>query len=84
MSRTGVLFRASKPLDPNTRIEMILSLPPILTGESSANVFCKGQVVRLEEMPASESQVALAATIHRYKFLRGQQPGSQSPTKSPS
>jgi hypothetical protein len=83
MSRTGVLFRASKPLDPDTRIEMMLSLPPILGGESSANVFCKGQIVRVQEMPAAENQVALAATIHRFKFLRGQQPGSQSPAKSP-
>jgi len=79
MSRTGILFRATKPLDPDTRIEMMLSLPPILTGESSANVLCKGQVVRVQEMPAAESQVALAATIHRFKFLRGQQPDSQSP-----
>ena len=71
ISRSGVLFRVNKPLLPRTQVEMSLRLPVAIAGESSADVLCKGQIVRVREPLTVEDHHALAATIQEYRFLRG-------------
>jgi len=47
MSRSGVLFRARQPVPENTPIELRVRMPWELTGARTAEVFCKGRVVRV-------------------------------------
>jgi hypothetical protein len=45
VSRSGVLFRAEKVLQPQTQLEINLVLPPETTGLSKAEVICRGSSV---------------------------------------
>ena len=70
ISRSGLLFQAEDPLQPNVILEINLVLPPEIAGLSSTEVVCRGEVVRTvqagEEMPP-----ALAAKILQYRFQHG-------------
>ncbi len=68
ISRTGILFSAEEPLDPQTVLEMRIAFPPELTGETETNVVCWGPVVRGDSDPEDEHRRLLAASIFRYRF----------------
>jgi hypothetical protein len=58
ISRSGVLFRTSEPLDVNTRIEMRIAL-----GETRARrgeLKCDGHVVRIESVDSAMRSTAAA------------------------
>ena len=61
ISRAGVLFRADKPLEPHTVLEILMELPTEIAGELPANVICCGPVVRVDPPLA-------AATFVHYRF----------------
>jgi hypothetical protein len=65
ISRSGVLFRAGREIEPKTVFEMRILFPPEITGGVPANVVCWGPAVR------SESGGSLvAAAILKYRFTR--------------
>jgi len=68
ISFTGVLFRAAKPLDPKTMIEMRILIPAEITGKGPANVVCWGPVVRTVPAGPDDRRPALAASILDYRL----------------
>jgi two-component system, cell cycle sensor histidine kinase and response regulator CckA len=71
ISRSGVLFRAEKVIQPQTQLEINLVLPPEITGLSRAEVICRGEVVRAVHSELPTMNPALAAKILRYEFPHG-------------
>jgi hypothetical protein len=64
ISRSGVLFRTSKPLDVDTNVEMTIVL-----GESRARrgeLRCAGRIVRIESGGSTPS--SMAAAFSRYNL----------------
>jgi two-component system, cell cycle sensor histidine kinase and response regulator CckA len=68
ISRSGVLFQAEKGIPPQVQLEINLMLPEEISGLSTAEVVCRGEVVRamLSEPPTLNP--VLAAKILRYEF----------------
>jgi hypothetical protein len=72
ISVTGVLIRASLDLDPNTAIEMKFVLPVELSGESAAEIICRGVIVRSSKCNPPSGAIVIASTITHSRFLRTQ------------
>jgi len=70
ISYTGVLFRGEEFAPPDTPVEMSLALPREICGVHSAQVVCKGKVVRAEQPQEGAEFPSLASTILRYRFVR--------------
>ncbi len=72
ISRSGVLFRSSSPLEVGSSLELKLEMPHELTGEEDAHVLCEGALVRVEVVPATRKKdlpsFLLACTITLYTF----------------
>jgi len=72
ISRSGLLFRSSSPLEVGSSVELILEMPHELTGDDNARVVCEGALVRVETVPAvrkkEQSSFLMACTITQYKF----------------
>jgi hypothetical protein len=73
ISRSGVLFRAEALIQPKAQLEMNLVLPPEITGLSTAEVVCRGEVVRTARSEVPGMSPALAAKILQYEFPHGSQ-----------
>jgi hypothetical protein len=58
ISRSGVLFRTSEPLDVNTRIEMRIVLRE--SSERTGELRCDGHIVRIESSDPSTPSMAAA------------------------
>jgi CheY-like chemotaxis protein len=71
ISRSGLLFRAEEAVSPNAQLEINLVLPAEIAGLASAEVVCRGEVVRMEEGSSSKVHPALAAKILQYHFQHG-------------
>lgn len=70
ISESGVLFETEFVLPVNTLIEFKFLLPPTIPDRLSAEVFCRGQIVRTV-LPSEERSIpAVAATIASYYFRR--------------
>ncbi|HYY68512.1 MAG TPA: PilZ domain-containing protein [Terriglobales bacterium] len=73
ISRSGVLFRADQPLEPNARLEFSVELPTDIFGMAATEILCRGEIVR-QVGPASEgTSPGLAARILDYDFQRSGQ-----------
>ena len=70
VSCSGVLFRGEEFAEPNTLLDMSLVLPDQIPGVRSAEVLCRGVVVRSEPPRGAEAFPALATTIAHYRFIR--------------
>jgi hypothetical protein len=70
VSCSGVLFRGEQFAEPNTLLDMRLALPDEIPGLRSAEVVCRGVVVRSERPKGAEVFSALASTIAQYRFIR--------------
>ncbi|HUO61037.1 MAG TPA: PilZ domain-containing protein [Candidatus Acidoferrales bacterium] len=72
VSRSGLLFRTSSQLAVGANVELILEMPPELTGDAAARVVCEGAIVRVEPVPVTrknrEVSFLMACTITEYKF----------------
>ena len=68
ISRSGVLFRTVRVLEPATPLDLRLELPPVDNGESvRGEVVCKGEVVRMDPPDNPKgNQSGVAVAIHRY------------------
>jgi hypothetical protein len=62
ISSSGVLFRAERVIQPQARLEINLVLPEEISGLSTAEVICGGEVVRTMPEPPTVN-AALAAII---------------------
>jgi hypothetical protein len=71
ISRSGLLFQAEDPLQPNVILEINLVLPAEIAGLSPTEVICKGEVVRTVESNGEKMPPALAAKILQYHFQHG-------------
>jgi hypothetical protein len=73
ISRSGLLFRSSSPLEVGSNIELILEMPHELTGHDHARVLCEGLLLRVEAVPATrknkQSSFLMASTITKYGFM---------------
>jgi len=76
ISRSGMLFRAEELVSPNVQLEINLVLPPEIAGLASAEVLCRGEVVRAVDPEAPAMNPALAAKILQYHFHHGSQTGA--------
>jgi hypothetical protein len=70
MSAYGVLFLTDAFVQPNTLIDMRFVVSPQSGDLGSAEVFCRGQVVRAYTESAESGGVVLASTITHVKFNR--------------
>jgi signal transduction histidine kinase/CheY-like chemotaxis protein len=73
ISRSGLLFQAEDPLQPNVVLEINLVLPAEIAGLSPTEVVCRGEVVRTVAEAGTEMPPALAAKILQYRFQHGTQ-----------
>jgi PAS domain S-box-containing protein len=73
ISRSGVLFRADQPLEPNAGVEFSVELPTGTFGMAATAILCRGEVVRTVE--AEDVSPTLAARILDYHFQRTGQIG---------
>ncbi len=71
ISRSGLLFYAEQPLEPNTALEISFVLKPDAGRVTLPHVVCYGEVVRRELYEWPEIRPAVAARILNYKFTRG-------------
>jgi PAS domain S-box-containing protein len=71
ISRSGLLFRAEELIAPNVQLEINLVLPAEIAGLASAEVMCRGEVVRTVEAETPSMSPALAAKILQYRFQHG-------------
>jgi hypothetical protein len=70
ISYTGVLFRSSYRMAPETPLELRLQLAVGSERNQGAEIRCKGAVVRVEQRIAPETPVALAVAIRDYRIVR--------------
>ena len=73
ISRSGMLFRGEEPISPNVQVEIYLVLPAEIAGLASAEVVCRGEVVRSVAGETPSMSPALAAKILQYHFHHGDQ-----------
>ena len=82
VSRSGVLFRADGPLDPQTPLELMLTLPGTVAGEPPSRLRCDGHVVRATTCSGGGPQPCLPrpslTTVSPCKSRRGMR-GSRGP-----
>jgi PAS domain S-box-containing protein len=74
ISRSGMLFQADEPLQPNSQLEINLVLPAEIAGLSETEVVCRGEVVRTVQSQGKTLSPALAARILQYHFQHGPLP----------
>jgi hypothetical protein len=67
ISTSGILVRADRRLEPDTRIEMRLDIPTDLPGLIGGNTICRGRTVRALGPSVYEDRPAFAAMIVEYE-----------------
>lgn len=78
ISRTGLLLHVDETLELNTRIEMIVELPPVKVEprgkdeetEAPVHLVCHGHIVRTAAPPNGSSRAMMAASIAWYRIAR--------------
>ena len=75
ISQSGVLFRSHLPVNPQTEVELLLSLGSG-NPEGAATLLCRGRVVRTEPPSAVGADAAVAAFIAEYipAYVAGEDP----------
>jgi len=66
ISESGMLFEAEHPVAVNTPVEMTFVLPATM----SAELICRGTIVRAVPTSRKRRPLTLAATIVTYRFRR--------------
>jgi len=66
ISRSGVLFRTERHLEPNTLVEMLLDLPSIVATPAAGSALRRGRVVRAIGPSPAETRPAVAAAFVDY------------------
>jgi hypothetical protein len=74
ISQSGVLFRSDLPVNPQTEVELLLSLGSG-NPEGAATLLCRGRVVRTEPARGDDPRSGIAATIScRQAYMQGNDP----------
>ncbi len=71
ISANGILFRGGKAVPPLTPVDIVLQLPPALTGEGVVRLLCSGYVVRSDEPQPPSEEVHVAATFLHAQLANG-------------
>jgi hypothetical protein len=79
ISISGALIRTTYFLELETAIEMKFPLPVQLRSESSAEVFCRGSVVRSSKCKESDEFSRAGLRIDHWRFLRRNGNKDESP-----
>lgn len=78
ISRSGLLFRASSPLEVGSSLELIFEMPREVTGDHDGRVVCEGSLLRVEAVPPTrknqQPSFLLACSIAQYQFARPSEP----------
>ncbi len=69
ISRSGILFRAERRLEPNTILEMMLDLPTLIEAPAPGSALRRGRVVRAISPSRIEARHQLAATFVDYSHV---------------
>lgn len=69
VSQTGILFYAADVMERDAEVEMILEMPPEITGQQHAQVIARGMVVRSVPPENGDGKPAIAAGIWDYRVL---------------
>lgn len=67
ISRSGVLVRTDRVMEPQARIELLLSMPAEITTPFAGTTICHGRIVRAVAPSALEDRPAFAAAILDYE-----------------
>jgi hypothetical protein len=81
VSASGVLFTeatADRSLAPQEAIDMRLIIPSNVDGRPATRVLCTGRVARITPPSGSDQPRTVAATIGRYRLLRGDPTSTES------
>lgn len=71
VSRSGVLFHASTPLDANTPVELRLALPIGSSADAFSEVICSGRIVRTVAPSSANQRTGIAVAISHYELVPG-------------
>jgi c-di-GMP-binding flagellar brake protein YcgR len=69
ISRSGVLVRTANGIDIDTSVEIRLELPTVTAGKDSAEIWCRGRVVRTVCQTDGSMQPGYAIAIEQYDFM---------------
>lgn len=69
ISASGILFRSKQSWRPQTVLDVALTLPVAISGESPAEIGCQGHVVRKATASGNSKTLLLAVSIARYRFV---------------
>ena len=67
ISRSGILFRPERAVEPKTPVDMILVLPGGVAGEPPSRLRCQGEIVRTEA-EESDTTPSAAAAVEDYRL----------------
>ncbi len=67
VSSAGLFFYANFSPAEGSPVELVLTLPPEVTGSDSKQVLCRGKVVRVES--SDESKYGVAVQIDSYQVI---------------
>ena len=81
ISQTGILFRATDVMERDAEVEMILEMPPEITGQQHAQVIARGMVVRSVPAENATDKPAIAAGIWDYRVLHDAEESQAIPTE---
>lgn len=74
ISRSGVLFRAHRGIDPDTPVELLMEIPIWIATPVAGPAICRGRTVRAEPPSPLEDRPAIAARILEYATARPSDP----------
>ena len=70
ISKSGVLVRTHRRLEPDTSIEILLTIPEHVSTPFSGTTICRGRIVRAVGPSLLEDRPAFAAAILEYETTR--------------
>ena len=71
VSRSGLLFKPTQVVIPDTSVDIILTVPGAVAGEPTSRLRCRGQIVRSWDSVESSSGPTAAAAIEDYELAGG-------------
>jgi signal transduction histidine kinase len=69
VSCNGMLFRGPVPMEVFAPVEVRMSLPKQMTGDTAATMLCGGFIARVPESKTTLEEAELAATFNTYRLL---------------
>jgi len=68
ISRSGVLFRVDRRMEPNTPIELLLDMPTAVASSGAGTVLRRGRIVRAVPPSLLADRPAVAAAFIDYSY----------------